>query len=235
MTKARAELSLAAGLEAAMTAAGAQARARRQALTLEHFLAVIARDEAGAELLRACGADPAELVRELDEYLELLAERSRRDPLADPLLERALSRAALHAVASGQPTLGVGAVLVTLIAEREAYAAMLLHAQGVDPLDVLRGVAHGRRAPDPAPAEGAVLAVRFHNDDYTTMEFVVLALTEIVGLPRERAAALMREVHEAGGAVVARLPRAEALACVAEVQARAAARGYPLRCSLEPT
>ena len=44
--------------------------------------------------------------------------------------------------------------------------------------------------------------VIIHNDDFTTMEFVVMVLMQVFFLTKENANALMLEVHNAGKAVV---------------------------------
>lgn len=77
-------------------------------------------------------------------------------------------------------------------------------------------------------------AVVLHNDHYTTMEFVIEVLTTIFRLAPDKANAVMLSVHESGKGVAGtyRLEIAETKAM--QVHERARARGYPLRCTVEP-
>lgn len=77
-------------------------------------------------------------------------------------------------------------------------------------------------------------AVVVHDDPYTTMEYVVDTLFEHFTGDRERAKALMLEIHETGRSVVAVLSYEEATAKAASVIERAEGAGHPLRVTIEP-
>jgi ATP-dependent Clp protease adaptor protein ClpS len=75
--------------------------------------------------------------------------------------------------------------------------------------------------------------VLLHNDDYTTMEFVVSILVEVFRKTAEQATAIMLAVHRdgVGECGVYTFEVAETKAAI--VHARARREGYPLRCSTE--
>lgn len=75
--------------------------------------------------------------------------------------------------------------------------------------------------------------VKFYNDDYTTMEFVVAVLVSVFKKGRIEAEFLMRTVHEKGSAVVGVYPYDIAFTR-AEIATKAARKaGFPLRITVE--
>lgn len=71
------------------------------------------------------------------------------------------------------------------------------------------------------------------NDDYTSMEFVVMILVEVFRKSMPEATAIMYAVHERGKGVCGIYPIEIAETKVTVVHARARAEGFPLRCSIE--
>lgn len=76
--------------------------------------------------------------------------------------------------------------------------------------------------------------VIIHNDDYTTMEFVVDVLTSIFRKPLGEAVRIMLSVHHRGSGLCGVYPRSVAETKVDKVHEKAREQGYPLRCSTEP-
>lgn len=76
--------------------------------------------------------------------------------------------------------------------------------------------------------------VVIHNDDYTTMEFVVLVLVKHFRKSPAEAAQVMLEVHHKGSGVAGVFPRDVAESKIAAVTEEARASGMPLRLSMEP-
>ncbi len=76
--------------------------------------------------------------------------------------------------------------------------------------------------------------VVIHNDDYTTMEFVVFVLQSIFSKTETEAVRLMLAVHNDGSAVAGVYPRSIAETKVAESQAAAEQHGMPLLVTSEP-
>ncbi len=75
--------------------------------------------------------------------------------------------------------------------------------------------------------------VLLHNDDYTTMEFVVEILVTVFRKSLSEAQVIMLAVHEKGQGACGVYPAEVAETKVAVVHSKARAAGYPLRCTLE--
>jgi len=74
--------------------------------------------------------------------------------------------------------------------------------------------------------------VIMHNDDYTTMEFVIEVLQTIFRKNPADATHVMLTIHTQGQAVCGNYPYEVAETKVAQAHQRASAAGYPLRCSM---
>ena len=75
--------------------------------------------------------------------------------------------------------------------------------------------------------------VILHNDDYTTMDFVVEILRDVFHKSQSEAVRIMLAVHENGRGDCGLYPVEVAETKVAVVHERSHAAGFPLRCSLE--
>jgi ATP-dependent Clp protease adaptor protein ClpS len=76
--------------------------------------------------------------------------------------------------------------------------------------------------------------VIFHNDDYTTMEYVIEVLRRFFHKSETEALHIMLTVHKKGSAVAGIYPRDVAETKVAEVTRDARERGHPLLLTAEP-
>lgn len=76
--------------------------------------------------------------------------------------------------------------------------------------------------------------VLMHNDDYTTMDFVVAVLRTVFHKEPEEAVRIMLNVHENGVGVCGVYTEDIAATKISTVHANAQANGFPLRCSMEP-
>lgn len=75
--------------------------------------------------------------------------------------------------------------------------------------------------------------VMLHNDDYTTMQFVIEVLEQIFNKSPAEAFRIMMHVHTRGHGVCGTYTHEVAETKVALVHDHARAAGYPLRASLE--
>jgi len=81
--------------------------------------------------------------------------------------------------------------------------------------------------------EPPMYRVLLHNDDYTTMEFVVEVLMHVFNKPFEDAARIMLNVHRSGIGVCGMYTYEVAETKVETVHELARERGFPLKSSLE--
>ena len=81
------------------------------------------------------------------------------------------------------------------------------------------------------PPEYAVLV---HNDDYTTMEFVVEVLRRYFHKVEEEAVQIMLQIHQKGKGVAGIYSHEIAETKVMQVHDYSRSKGFPLRCSIEP-
>ena len=75
--------------------------------------------------------------------------------------------------------------------------------------------------------------VVMHNDDFTTMEFVVEILIDIFHKDEVTAQAIMLGVHKKGQAVVGKYPYDIAATTVGLALSRAKSQGFPFRMTVE--
>jgi ATP-dependent Clp protease adaptor protein ClpS len=78
------------------------------------------------------------------------------------------------------------------------------------------------------------MAVILHNDDYTTMEFVIEVLIRFFRRTPEESVKIMLSVHERGSGVAGVYPAEIAETKVSQVHEYSKASGFPLRATLEP-
>lgn len=76
--------------------------------------------------------------------------------------------------------------------------------------------------------------VILHNDDYTTMEFVIFVLERIFGKSKEEAYAIMLLVHNEGKGVCGIYTYEVAETKMKKVSLEAKKDGHPLLCTIEP-
>ena len=81
--------------------------------------------------------------------------------------------------------------------------------------------------------EPRLYRVLLHNDDYTTMEFVIAILVEVFHKSAEQAAAIMFAVHKNGMGVCGVYPHEVAETKVVMVHNRARREGFPLKSTME--
>ena len=81
--------------------------------------------------------------------------------------------------------------------------------------------------------EPPLYKVLLHNDDYTTMEFVVMVLETIFDKDTSEATTIMLNIHHQGMGVAGVFSREIGESKVSEVHQTARKNQFPLKCSLE--
>jgi ATP-dependent Clp protease adaptor protein ClpS len=82
--------------------------------------------------------------------------------------------------------------------------------------------------------EPPLYKVLLHNDDYTTMEFVVWVLQTVFHHDESTATSIMLNIHRTGIGVAGIYAHEIAETRAARVEALAREQEYPLRCTVEP-
>ena len=75
--------------------------------------------------------------------------------------------------------------------------------------------------------------VILHNDDYTSMEFVVEILVSVFGKSLEKATQIMLNIHNKGKEICGIYPRQIAETKIETVHSLANYKGFPLKSTLE--
>ncbi|HMB72575.1 MAG TPA: ATP-dependent Clp protease ATP-binding subunit ClpA [Gammaproteobacteria bacterium] len=126
---------------------------RHEFITVEHLLLALLDTEEVIEILKACGADPGRLRRELREFIEdstpRVAGESHEEVDVQPTLgfQRVLQRAVFHVQSSGKKEVRPSNVLVAIFSEKQSQAVYLLGLQDVSRLDVTHCISHGVSKP----------------------------------------------------------------------------------------
>ena len=76
--------------------------------------------------------------------------------------------------------------------------------------------------------------VIIYNDDYTTMDFVVMLLQEVFFMSEENANAIMLKIHHSDKAVVGIYTFDVAISKAQKATTMARENGFPLRVAVEP-
>ena len=121
--------------------------ARHEYLTLEHLLLALQDDPLVVNAVAACGGDSTRLRQDLqaflDERMEVLPPAQAGTPLPTRGFNRVIERAIMHTLSSERREVNSGAVLVSLLQEKESQATYLLKREGVNRLPLLKHLTHG--------------------------------------------------------------------------------------------
>ncbi len=122
-------------------------RRKHEFLTLEHLLYAMTAEDYGRILLEGCGASPAILRDQLEEFfsqnMELRDEDNMSEVLQTDGVQRVLESALRHIRLAGRDLVELGDVLAALMEEKDAYASHYLKKQGVTREHVLEYISHG--------------------------------------------------------------------------------------------
>ena len=149
-------------LEVSLHMAFVEARQKRhEFITVEHLLLALIDNPSAADALRACGAKPDALRKDLTNFITEHTPTVSGDDDIDtqPTLgfQRVIQRAILHVQSSGKKEVNGANVLVAIYGEKDSHAVYFLQKQGITRLDVVNYISHGvAKVPQPqkAPVEG---------------------------------------------------------------------------------
>ncbi len=136
-------------LEVTLNLAFKGARSKRhEFMTVEHLLLALIDNESAAHVLRACGADLANLRNDLVEFVDSttpLIPESDTERETQPTLgfQRVLQRAVFHVQSSGKNEVTGANVLVAIFSEQESQAVFYLKQQSIARIDVVNFITHG--------------------------------------------------------------------------------------------
>ncbi len=120
---------------------------RHEFMTVEHLLLALLDNPSATKVLKACGANLAQLRNELNAFLRenspVLPEDDDRETQPTLGFQRVLQRAVFHVQSSGKKEVTGANVLVAIFSERESHAVYLLGRQNVARLDVVNYISHG--------------------------------------------------------------------------------------------
>lgn len=120
---------------------------RHEYVTLEHLLYAMLTSETARDILYHCGADLAELKKDLENYfdqaMQQMPEGFQSIPELTTIFQATIQQAILQAESSGQKTIDSGNVLAAMYQNENSYAVYLLKSQGITRLDILNYISHG--------------------------------------------------------------------------------------------
>lgn len=201
----------------------------------EHALGVVTREPFFVDAIARLGADAIRIDDAVVKWLKELDRGSGRPPtrLSNDLI--VINDYARFVASRARPGLAQPVAFVVRLLSNPHVMALLGHS-GADATDIAYVIVHGEAPSDVAAhvANDAKVEIVFHNDDFTTQEFVVYALTELLGLPEMVARKAMLDIHHGGDCGVATMTTRDARAKRAQIVAAARKVGMPLRVSLRP-
>lgn len=136
-------------LEVTLNLAFKGARSKRhEFMTVEHLLLALLDNESAAHVLRACGADLANLRSDLLEFVDsttpLIPENDTERETQPTLgFQRVLQRAVFHVQSSGKSEVTGANVLVAIFSEQESQAVFYLKQQSIARIDIVNFITHG--------------------------------------------------------------------------------------------
>ena len=146
-------------LEVSLHMAFVEARQKRhEFITVEHLLLALLDNPSAADALRACGAKPDGLRKELstfiDEHTPTVSGEDDIDTQPTLGFQRVIQRAILHVQSSGKKEVNGANVLVAIYGEKDSHAVYFLQKQGVTRLDGVNYISHGiSKTPQPKAAQ----------------------------------------------------------------------------------
>ena len=113
-------------------------------LTPEHVLYASLFHEKAREIIDSCGGDAKGLEKDVEGFFAKrvpVTESSK--PIQSAGFQSVMERAILHTASAEKPTVEIGDIFVSMLEEKESFAAHFLARQGIDRLTLLTYISHG--------------------------------------------------------------------------------------------
>ena len=135
-------------LEVSLHLAFVEARQKRhEFITVEHLLLAMLDNPSAAHVLRACGADIAELrtvlINFINTHMPVVPGSGEVDTQPTVGFQRVIQRAILHVQSTNRKEVTGANILVALFSEKDSHAVFFLNQRAVTRLDVVNYIAHG--------------------------------------------------------------------------------------------
>ena len=96
------------------------------------------------EIIDSCGGDAKGLEKDVEGFFAKrvpVTESSK--PIQSAGFQSVMERAILHTASAEKPTVEIGDIFVSMLEEKESFAAHFLARQGIDRLTLLTYISHG--------------------------------------------------------------------------------------------
>jgi len=113
-------------------------------LTPEHVLYAALFFDRGKEIILSCGGNVDALARDIEEFFRTrvpVVENSK--PIQSTGFQSVMENAILHSASAEKESVEIDEILVSMLEEKESYAAHFLSRQGIDRLALLTYISHG--------------------------------------------------------------------------------------------
>ena len=113
-------------------------------LTPEHILYASLFFEVSQEILKACGADPDEIKKDLEEHLKKRIPVAKgAEPVQSLGFQAVIAGALFHTEAASKEVVDLGDILVSIFDEEKSFGSYYLKKAGVTRFELLRVISHG--------------------------------------------------------------------------------------------
>ena len=138
-------MEISAELNHIILAAYREAESRRhEYLTPEHILYASLFFDRGKQIIISCGGNVDSLAKDLEEYFRTrvpVVDDSK--PIQSAGFQSIMENAILHSASAEKESVEIDEILVSMLEEKESYAAHFLASQGIDRLALLTYISHG--------------------------------------------------------------------------------------------
>jgi ATP-dependent Clp protease ATP-binding subunit ClpA len=113
-------------------------------LTPEHILYSSLHFDVTEEIIKACGADPVEIMEDVEKHLgEQIPVVESSEPIQSLGFQSVIARALFHSEASSKEIVDIGDVLVSILDETKSFGAYFLKKAGITRYNLLQVISHG--------------------------------------------------------------------------------------------